>query len=97
MQCYFVTWKGGAVSWDDTCRIDRIRRVHAQSIFKILEISVQMVMILANIPGFVKCFKLGHVLSLDHETNGKIHKHICAHCLDKEKQLNHAKKSQKNK
>ena len=57
-----------------------------KSIFKILEISVEMVTILANIPGFVK-----------------IHRHICAHCLDKGKQLNHAekgcywaKKSQKN-
>ena len=35
-----------------------------KSTFKTLEISVEMVMILANVPGFVKCFKLGHVLSL---------------------------------
>ena len=48
------------MSWDDTCHIDRIRR--AQNTFRTLEISVEIVMILANVPGSVKYFKLGHVL-----------------------------------
>ena len=39
--------------------------------FRTLEISVEMVMILANVPGSVKCFQTGSTFTKDHEAMGR--------------------------
>ena len=54
---------------------------------------VGMVMILANVPGSVKCFKLGlEFFTKDNGANGKVQKYNCTHCLEKGKRLNHVEK-----
>ena len=51
----------GDVSWDVV--LTESEEHMLKNTFRTLEISVEMVMILAHVPGSVKCFKLGHVLS----------------------------------
>ena len=44
-------------------------------------------------PWFCKSFQCGIcVFQKDHDSNGKLHKHICAYCLSTGKQLGHAEK-----
>ena len=95
--------ESGAVTWSDTGRIDRIRRAHAQK-----HVTTSRFFGRSNDSGnkrpwFCKFFQSGTCShSTDHETNGRLHRHICAHCLENGKQLNHsekdcrAKKSSKN-
>ena len=82
----------GSLQWEDTDRIDRIRRAHAQK----------------HAPGkggcpkpsdpgrkpwFCKNFQFGTCThTRDHEFKGKLQKHICAFCLMNGKQLAHAEK-----
>ena len=60
MQCYFV---GGLCHGMTRVVLTESEEHMLKNTFRTLEISVEMVMILANVPGSVKCFKLGHVLS----------------------------------
>ena len=85
----------GALQWDNTDRIDRIRRAHAQKHVGVghsknhWQKSEQG----GRKPWFCKLFQSGMcTYKHDHEMNGRLHKHICAHCLSTGKQLNHAEK-----
>ena len=42
--------------------------------------------------GIVNCIKLGRVITSDHESNGKLYRHICALCLSLGKQFSHPEK-----
>ena len=102
MPFYFVKWKGGAVTWSDTGRIDRIRRAHAEKHVTTSRFLVEVMILATSFPGFASFFQSGTCShSKDHETNGRLHRHICAR-LENGKQLNHsekdcrAKKSSKN-
>ena len=83
----------GAVTWSDTGRIDRIRRAHAQK-----HVTTSRFFCRSNDcgnkrPWFCKFFQSGTCShSKDHETNGRLHRHICAHCLENGRQLNHSEK-----
>ena len=84
----------GALQWEHTDRIDRIRRAHVQ---KHLEVGHknhwQKSEQGGRRPWFCKLFQSGTCTHKhDHDTNGRLHKHICAHCLSIGKQLNHAEK-----
>ena len=77
----------GKVTWTDTTRIDRVRRAYAQKHHnngrqnrgsKIGEIK----------PWFRKQYQSGTcTFDKDHETGGRTHRHICAHCLLQGKNL----------
>ena len=82
----------GSVKWEDTDRIDRIRRAHAQK-----HAPARGGWAKLSDPGkkpwFCKNFQSGNCThSRDHEFNGKLQKHICAFCLMGGKQLGHAEK-----
>ena len=84
----------GAVSWQETSKIDRVRRAHAQ---KHSQNSKPWTRNFdsngGKKPWFCKAFQTGVCTSSrDHESNGKWQRHICATCLDKGKVLNHAEK-----
>ena len=72
----------GSLQWEDLDRIDRIHRAHAQKHVsgrsgwsKPLDHSSRK-------PWYCKSYQLGTcVHPRDHESNGKIHKHICSFCL----------------
>ena len=93
----------GKVTWQDTARIDRVRRAYAQKHQgsgrqnwgqKIGD----------KKPWFCKQYQSGScTFEKDHETGGKLHRHICATCLAQGRQLSHperdchfAKKGSKN-
>ena len=85
----------GALQWDHTDRIDRICRVHAQKHMGVghsknhWQKSEQG----GRKPWFCKLFQSGTCIHKhDHKTNGRLHKHICAHCFSIGKHLNHAEK-----
>ena len=87
----------GAVTWDDTASIDRVRRAriqkHVQN-FKNFGKNGEMV---NKRPWFCKLYQSGAIaFGKDHESNGKLHRHICANWLEKDKQLNHPQKDCKN-
>ena len=83
----------GAVTWDDMCRIDRIRKAHAQKHIQNPKNFSRNAYDSGKRPWFCKMFQTGScTFTKDHEANGKVQKHICAHCLEKGKQLNHAEK-----
>ena len=81
----------GSLQWEDTDRLDRISRAHAQKY------------ILANKPNWVRGEKKpwfcksyqtnACVHKRDHEVNGRLHRHICTFCLANGKQLNHSEKN----
>ena len=82
----------GSVSWSDTSRIDRIRRAHAQkhnpptkNWAKNSEVGKR--------PWYCKSYQQGLCQhSKDHESNGKVHKHICSHCLNSGRFMSHPEK-----
>ena len=82
----------GSVSWSDTSRIDRIRRAHAQkhnpptkNWAKNSEFSRK--------PWYCKLYQQGLCQHpKDHESNGKVHKHICSHCLNSGRFMSHPEK-----
>ena len=77
----------GQVVWSDTNRIDRIRRAHAQKHQSRQNWGSRQP---EKRPWFCKNYQTGScVFSKDHEVNGKLHRHICAHCLSQGKHLNH--------
>ena len=71
----------GSVTWTNTSRIDRIRCVHAQK-HHVSKQNWGKKELEAKKPWFCKSYQFGQCMfSKDHEQGGKIHKHICAHCL----------------
>ena len=82
----------GTVTWDDSARIDRIRRAHAQKQPNQTTRNWGK-KDMAQRPWFCKFFQTGScVHNKDHEVGGKLHRHICSVCLQQGKILNHAQK-----
>ena len=84
----------GSVNWEDTARIDRIRRAHAQ---KHVSVTKQWGKNDKNEkntkPWFCKFFQNGSCsFAKDHEVNGRMHKHICSFCLGQGRFLGHPEK-----
>ena len=81
----------GNLTWHDTDRIDRIRRPHAQRHTTRQNYSRNSDV--GRKPWFCKAFQAGTCnYNKDHDQNGKLQRHICAHCLSNGKTLNHAEK-----
>ena len=83
----------GTVTWEDSDRIDRIRRAHAQkhsgqgtrNWVKSREVERK--------PWFCKYYQNGTCnQSKDHEVGGRVHRHICAYCLQQGEVVNHVQK-----
>ena len=69
----------GKLTWADTTRIDRIRRAHAQKHQNKQNWGTRMG---EKHPWFWKNFQMGScTYNKDHETGGKLQKHICAFWL----------------
>ena len=83
----------GVLSWEDSDRIDRIRRVHAKKHVVGSKANWVKTGDAAKKPWFCKNFQSSTCTHIkDHETNGKLHKHICAFCLSVGKQLGYPEK-----
>ena len=81
----------GTVTWDDTVRIDRIRRAHAQKHVSSAKNWTEGNA--SNKPWYCKFFQIGSChYSKDHEVGGRLHRHICASCLQQGKIMTHAEK-----
>ena len=81
----------GSLTWEDTDRIGRVRRAHAQ---KHIPSGKQNWGRADKKPWFCKNFQTNSCLyQKDHEVNGKVNRHICAFCLTLGKQLNHSEKN----
>ena len=81
----------GSLSWEDTDRIDRVRRAHAQ---KHVPSGKQNWGRADKKPWFCKNFQTNSCpYHKDHEVNGRVNRHICAFCLTLGKQLNHSAKN----
>ena len=81
----------GNVSWFHTNRIDRIRRAHAQRHNQ--RANWQKTQEVSRKPWFCKLFQTGQCsFAKDHDTNGKLHRHVCAQCLGTGKIANHPSK-----
>ena len=106
--CTDFTWSGakaahavlcceferGTVTWDDTAKIDRIRRAHAQKHVRQFERSWSKSNEAGRKPWFCKPFQTNACShSKDHEVNGKVHRHICAHCLQQGKVSPHSEQN----
>ena len=82
----------GSLGWQDTHRIDRIRRAHAQR-HSVGRQTLGKPQEFVRKPWFCKNYQMGTCQSpKDHEVNGRLHRHICAHCLNLGKYLNHPEK-----
>ena len=84
----------GAVTWDNSDKIDRIRRTqaqrHSQNSKSWAKTSEQ-----GNVkkPWFCKPFQNGScTFQKYHESNGKWQRHVCATCLERRNILNHSEK-----
>ena len=83
----------GTLTWNDTERIDRIRRAHAQKhpVNNVKSWSKQSET--SSKHWFCKFFQNGSCpYDKDHETNRKLQKHICARCIKQGRVLSHAEK-----
>ena len=60
--CYFVTWREGLYLGMTRVVLIKLEEHMLKSTFKTLELSIELGMILPDIPGFINCFKLDHVL-----------------------------------
>ena len=81
------------LSWEDSGRIDMICRAHAQKHVVSSRSNWVKTSDVAKKPWFCKSFRSGTCThNKDLETNGKLHKHICAFCLGIGKQLGHPEK-----
>ena len=86
----------GTVTWEDQERIDRIRRAHAQK--HISGGRQNWGRSETRKPWFCKNFQSNTcAFGKDHESNGRLHRHICAFCLSQGKQLAHSEKKCQNK
>ena len=85
----------GSFTWENGERIDRIRRAHAQ---KHVPSRQPWGRSDTKKPWFCKNFQTNTCLfQKDHESNGRLQRHICAYCLMQGKQLGHADKIAKIK
>ena len=83
----------GVLCWEDSDRIDRIRRAHAQKHVVSSRLNWAKTSDVTKKPCFCKSFQSGTCAhNKEHKTNGKLHKHICAFCLGIGKQLGHPEK-----
>ena len=81
----------GSLSWEDTERIDRVRRAHAQ---KHVPSSKQNWARAEKKPWFCKSFQSNSCShQKDHEVNGRLNRHICDFCLTLGKQLSHSERN----
>ena len=81
----------GGTNWEDTARIDRIRRAHAQKHTPGVRNWAKSEKI--QKPWYCKQFQNGSCMhNRDHEVNRKLHKHICSFCLSQGRWLGHAEK-----
>ena len=86
----------GTVTWEDQERIDRIRRAHAQK--HISGGRQNWGRSETRKPWFCKNFQSNTcAFGKDHDSNGRLHRHICAFCLSQGKQLAHSEKNCQNK
>ena len=82
--------KRGSVDWLNTQRIDRIRRAHAQ---KHNPAHKQTSGDTCKKLWYCKAFQSGSChFTKDHGVSGKLHKHICAHCLSQGRFMGHSEK-----
>ena len=64
-----------------------------KNMFKTLEISAKNGEMVNKRPWFCKSYQSGACTFVkDHKSNGKLHRHIFANCLEKGRQLNHPEK-----
>ena len=83
----------GALSWEDSDCIDRIHRAHAQKHIVGNKSVWSRTSEPSRKPWFCKGYQSGNCThSKDHESNGKLQKHICMFCLSIGKQLGHPEK-----
>ena len=81
------------LSWEDSDCIDRIRNVHAQKHVVNSRSNWAKTSDVTKKPWFCKSFQSGTCThNKEHETNGKLHKHISTFCLGIGKQLGHPEK-----
>ena len=81
----------GSVNWENTARIDRIRRAHAQKHIHTTKLWPKNEK--NSKPWYCKQFQIGACsFAKDHEVNGKTHKHICSFCVGQGRFLGHAEK-----
>ena len=81
----------GGSNWEDTARIDRIRRAHAQKHSSGTKSWVRSDK--SQKPWYCKQFQTGSCThSKDHEVNGRLHKHLCSFCISQGRYLGHAEK-----
>ena len=81
----------GSIKWEDTERIDQVRRAHAQ---KHVPSSKQNWGRAEKKPWFCKSFQSNSCShQKDHEVNGRLNRHICAFCLTLGKQPSHSEKN----
>ena len=79
----------GKVTWQDTTRIDRVRRAYAQKHQGSGKQSWGQ-KVGERKPWFCKQYQTGScTFDKDHDTGGKLHRHICATCLSQGRQLSH--------
>ena len=82
----------GSVTWEDVDRINHIRRAHAQKHVSQGSKSWNK-SDSAHKPWFCKFFQNGScTFTKDHEVAGRLHKHVCARCLQQGRLLNHPEK-----
>ena len=85
----------GSLTWENGERIDRIRRAHAQKHVPSRQAWGKSD---TKKPWFCKNFQNNTCsFQKDHESNGRLQRHICAFCLTQGKQLGHAEKNCQNK
>ena len=83
----------GAITWEDSDHIDRIRRAHAQKHVVSSKQNWQRSSEANRKPWFCKNYQSGNCThNKDHESNGRVQRHICAFCLSLGKQLGHLEK-----
>ena len=81
----------GRLTWEDSDRLDRLRRAHAQK--HSFSKSQNWVRGENRKPWYCKSFQTGVCFhNKDHENGGKLYRHICAYCLRNGKQLPHGEK-----
>ena len=81
-----------SLQWEDMDRIDRIRRAHAQK-HVVGRGNWAKPSDLGRKPWFCKSYQTSVCThNRDHESNGKLQKHICAYCLMGGRQLAHPEK-----
>ena len=83
----------GSLQWEDSDRIDRVRRAHAQKHISNKPTWGKASDHSGRKPWFCKNFQNGScTYSRDHESNGRLQRHICSFCLMGGRQLPHSEK-----